>query len=68
MEPKELDSGQGYTVLEDGDDLVIRVHTKSRRTSSASGKSDVVATTRGNVPVKMNGETFQVGLNVYVKK
>jgi len=39
-------------------------------TPSASGKTLVVATTHGNVPVgvKLNGQDVVVGVNAYIRK
>ena len=59
-------TGEGFTanVSEDGKTLVIEIDLTAKGTPSASGKSLVIATTRGNIPV--NG--FTLGLNVYKKK
>lgn len=50
------------------DMLVITVDLKSPRTVSASGKSEVIATTEGNVDVENTVVPgLKIGLNVYVK-
>ena len=36
--------------------------------ASSSNKSLVIATTRGNVPMELDGVTYMVGLNIYRKK
>ncbi len=46
--------------------LVLRINVKDTGTPSASGKSVVVASTRGNVPVP--GTDLTLGLNLYRKK
>ena len=59
-------TGEGFTasVSEDGKTLVIEIDLTAKGTLSASGKSMVIATTRGNINI--NGVTL--GLNVYKKK
>ena len=59
-------TGEGFeaNVSEDGKTLIIEVDLTTKGTPSASGKSMVIATTRGNVNI--NGVTL--GLNVYRKK
>lgn len=46
-----------------GNKLTIEVDLDAPTTPSASQKTDVVATTRGNVPIA-DGK-FMVGLNIY---
>ncbi len=55
------------TVTRDGDVLVIRVPIKTP-TPSASGKTLVVASTRGNqkTAVQINGKDLYLGVNAYV--
>lgn len=55
--------GQGFVIEIKGDKLIITVDLTAPGTPSASGKSLVIATTRGNVQI--GGVT--VGLNVYRK-
>ncbi len=47
------------------DILTITVKLKERHGLSASGKTDTIATTSGNVDIGHEG--VKVGLNVYVK-
>ena len=56
--------GEGFTAEVKGDKLIIEVDLTAKGTLSASGKSLVIATTRGNINI--NGVTL--GLNVYRKK
>jgi hypothetical protein len=55
------------TVTREGDMLVIRVPIK-KLTPSASGKTLVVASTRGNqtTAVQIDGEDLYLGVNAYV--
>jgi len=57
-------TGEGFTAEVKGDKLIIEVDLTAKGTLSASGKSLVIATTRGNINI--NGVTL--GLNVYRKK
>jgi hypothetical protein len=54
-------SGEGFTARVEGDELIITVDLSRQGTPSKSGKSLVIATTRGNVKI---GDV-SVGLNVY---
>ncbi len=58
MEPKIEVSGKIMTITVDLDVQGVR---------SASGKSIVLCSTRGNQAVAVNGSTVYVGLNVYRK-
>jgi hypothetical protein len=55
------------TVTRDGDTLVIRIPIKAP-TPSSSGKTLVVASTRGNqkTGVQIDGKDLYLGLNAYV--
>jgi len=52
-----------------GKKLIIEIDLDEERKPSASGKSLVVASTRGNVTtdVKVDGKPLVVALNAYVK-
>ena len=50
----------------EGKKLIIEVDLSVKGTESKSGKSDVLATTSGNVEVP--GTDVKIGLNVYRKK
>jgi hypothetical protein len=56
------------TVIIDGNELVIRLPYDSEGVLSASGKSRVVATTRGNQESELvvDGKHVVVGVNAYV--
>lgn len=49
-----------------GDTLIVRINLKAPRTASQSGKSDVIASTEGNVSVPGFPE-IKLGLNCYTK-
>lgn len=51
-----------------GDKLVITVNLKAEATPSASGKTMVIASTRGNQPVPYGNKVLHLGLNLYEKK
>jgi hypothetical protein len=55
------------SVTRDGDTLVIRIPIK-KPTPSASGKTLVVASTRGNqkTAVQIDGKDLYLGVNAYV--
>lgn len=50
--------------------LVIRVPMNDKPEESASGKTLVVASSRGNkeTTVKVNGKNVIIGVNAYIKK
>jgi hypothetical protein len=48
--------------------LTIELPFDVNGTASASGKTNVNASTRGNVQVSLNGSTYRVGVNVYSDK
>lgn len=50
-----------------GDTLVIKVSLKAPRTASASGKSEVIASTEGNVSIP-GFPDIKLGLNCYTPK
>ena len=56
--------GQNLKVKVEGTTMTIMVDLAGPTTLSASGKSDVIATTRGNVKV---GD-LSIGINVYRKR
>ncbi|HEY8826069.1 MAG TPA: hypothetical protein VIP07_14465 [Candidatus Limnocylindria bacterium] len=58
---------EDLTVTRDGDMLVIRIPI-GKPTPSASGKTLVVASTRGNqkTSVQIDGKDLYLGLNAYV--
>ena len=47
--------------------LTIVMPLASKGTLSASGKSEIVATTRGNQPIVLDGKVVSIGVNVYSK-
>ena len=60
MEGKSM---QYITMRVDGEKLVIEIDQSDTGTASKSGKSEVIATTRGNAQVP--GRRERIGLNVY---
>jgi len=54
----------------EGNELVLRVPLNSPPVPSASGKTLVVASTRGNLKtsVEVGGKPVTVGLNAYIAK
>lgn len=54
----------------EGSELVIRIPLNSPPVPSASGKTLVVASTRGNVrtDVAVDGKQVTIGLNAYIAK
>jgi hypothetical protein len=65
---KEADAmPDDLTVTQEGDTLVIRLSIKPP-TPSASGKTLVVASTRGNqkTDLKIDGKDLYLGINAYV--
>lgn len=56
--------GRNVTVEKQGNLLVIRCAIDGETKTSASGKSETVATTNGNVAVP--GTEMKLGLNLYI--
>jgi hypothetical protein len=52
--------------IRNGNKLTIEVDLSKKGTTSASGKSKVVASTHGNQPLPGDGD-FICGLNIYTK-
>ncbi len=63
----KLDSGQGFEVFEQDGKIVIEIDPATTPVRSSSGKSMVVASSRGNMPIRLEGETHYLGLNFYRK-
>lgn len=55
--------GRNVSVELDGNMLIIRADIGAETTTSGSGKSEVVASTNGNVAVP--GTDLKLGLNLY---
>ena len=62
---EELDENVTFCVQ--GNHLYLDVFTGGKRTVSASGKSDVVASTHGNVVIP-GTDGLTIGLNAYFKR
>ena len=58
---------QNVEITIQGDTLVLKCSLKAPTTTSASGKTQVLATTRGNAKVDTPDGPVFVGLNVYRK-
>lgn len=52
----------------EGHTLTIVVDMSKRLGTSASGKSEIVATTRGNKTVNVGGKDYKLGVNIYSNK
>ena len=51
-----------------GDKMVITVNLKAKAVESKSGKTMVIASTRGNESVPYGDQVLSLGLNLYRKK
>lgn len=58
--------GRNVAIEVKGDVMTITVNLKAPGTPSASGKTDVIATTSGNQAV--DGTSVKIGLNVYTPR
>lgn len=56
---------QNVTMKQQGDILTITIDTSKRNGLSSSGKSEVIASTGGNIPVPGN-EEIRIGINCYI--
>lgn len=57
----------GISATIEGNTLVCRIPIAPKGTTSATGKSEIIASTRGNVDVVVNGRIAKLGVNCYVK-
>jgi hypothetical protein len=62
-----MDLGRNVKAEVEGDTLILRLDLKAVGERSASGKTLVVATTSGNVPVPGTNPVMSLGLNLYHK-
>jgi hypothetical protein len=62
--PAAVKTGENVEYTVDGDQLIIRVDLSHRVGPSASGKTIVIASTRGNKPVE--GTEVVIGVNAYM--
>ena len=60
-----MNIGQNIQAEVDGDKLTLTIDLSVGGTRSKSGKSEVIATTRGNVQVATGEGQVTVGVNVY---
>lgn len=58
---------ENVTMTKEGNILTIKVDLSKSGTPSASGKTMVIASTKGNIKVPGTEETF-IGVNVYRKR
>ncbi len=59
---------QNVTTKVTGNKLTITVDLKAKATPSVSGKTMVIASTRGNQAIPFGDEVLHLGLNLYRKK
>jgi len=60
--------GQGFTVSQDSDgSVVVKIDPNAPRVPSKSGKTQVVASSRGNMQIDVEGQAYWLGLNFYTK-
>jgi hypothetical protein len=56
---------QNVSIKRDGRTLILTVDLDAVRVPSASGKTECVASTRGNLPLVDGDRRVYIGLNVY---
>jgi hypothetical protein len=56
--------GSNFTGLVQGDELILRINLKKSVGPSNTGKTMIIATTRGNIPILDDGQTV-MGLNIF---
>ena len=59
--------GQGFTAEVKGRTLIITIDLDAKASPSASGKTMVVASTRGNIPIE-GTDGLTLGLNAYRRR
>ena len=62
----EIGKGVSYEVDEEGI-LIIKIDTKVDFAWSSTGKSTIIASSRGNKQIDLGSETAFLGLNLYKK-
>lgn len=68
MTTKNENLGNGIAASIDGDTLTLTIKLSKPGTPSASGKTMVHASTRGNIAIPGTSPILTIGLNVYSKK
>lgn len=63
----KLDSGQGFELFEQDGKIIVEIDPATPAVRSSSGKSMVVASSRGNMQVRTGDTTYYLGLNFYRK-
>jgi hypothetical protein len=63
-----MTSGEGFTVEVKGNKMIIEVNLDAPKTPSTSGKSMVIASSRGNMSIPTPTGSVSLGLNVYTKR
>ena len=58
----------GISASIEGKHLVVKVPLAPAGTMSATGKSELIASTKGNVECVIGGRIAKVGVNAYVKR
>lgn len=56
------------SVSPDGNKLTIEIDLTAEKTVSSSGKSLIIASTEGNIPIDKTHPEIKMGINVYTKK
>ena len=59
--------GRNIRTKMEGTDLVIRIDTTKNFGASASGKTQIVASTQGNVAIPCGEKILHLGVNAYTK-
>ena len=60
-------NGQGFTGKVENGKLILEIDLNAPRIPSASGKTSVIASSRGALAVPDGDKVFSVNLNVYTK-
>lgn len=66
VHPVETSVGENVTARVEGDNIILTINKNMNLGISSSGKSNIVATTRGNASIPGTGLTL--GLNLYQKR
>ena len=59
--------GRNIRTKMEGNELVIRIDTTQNFGASASGKTQIVASTQGNVAIPCGEKILHLGVNAYTK-
>ena len=63
----KIGEGQGFVAYEKDGKVILEIDPATPGVRSQSGKSMVIASSRGNIALPVGGKVYNLGLNFYTK-